>query len=151
MARNISVKIPTSVLIAQIESVIADIDEATANYPALLEKYERDSERYKTKVAEFISDYLSKNASKVGYDHDAVIRVSTSPYYNNRFEMTFVTDSIPDFPEKPVHPVKPDTKSYFGREYITKREILERNLKILRMTSQEEVSASTYGAIMEIL
>jgi hypothetical protein len=151
MARNISVKIPTSTLIAQIEGAIAEIDEATANYPALLEKYERDSELYKTKVAEFISDYLSKNASKVGYDYDSVIRVATSHYSSNRFELTFHTDSIPDFPEKPVRPVAPDTRTHYGREYTTKREILERNLKILRMTSQEEVSASTYGAIMEIL
>ena len=151
MARNISVKIPTSTLIAQIEGAIAEIDEATANYPSLLEKYERDSELYKTKVAEFISDYLSKNAGKVGYDYDSVIRVSQAHYSINRFELTFQTDSIPDFPERPVAPVRPDNKTHYGREYTTKREILERNLKILRMTSQEEVSASTYGAIMEIL
>jgi hypothetical protein len=151
MARNISVKIPTSTLIAQIESAIADIDEATANYPALLEQYERDSEAYKTKVAEFISDYLSKNAGKVGYDHDSVIRVSASAYSYNRFELSFQTDSIPDFPERPKRPEQPDNSRSYGREYTTKRSILERNLKILRMTSQEEVSASTYGAIMEIL
>ena len=151
MARNISVKIPTSTLIAQIEGAIAQIDEATANYPALMEKYERDSELYKTKVAEFISDYLSKNASKVGYDFDSVIRVAQTPYSINRFELSFQTESIPNFPEKPVHPERPDNKTYYGREYTTKRDILERNLKILRMTSQEEVSASTYGAIMEIL
>ena len=151
MARNISVKIPTSTLIAQIESVIAEIDEAVAAYPALLEQYEIDSERYKTKVAEFISDYLSKNASKVGYDYDSVIRVVQTSYNQNKVEVQFDTASIPDFPERPVRPVQPDTKNHYGREYSSKRDILERNLKILRMTSQEEVSASTYGAIMEIL
>jgi hypothetical protein len=151
MARNISVKIPTSTLIAQIESAIAEIDEAAANYPALLEKYERDSEAYKTKVAEFISDYLSKNAGRVGYEHDSVIRVSGSAYSYNRFELTFQIDSIPNFPERPVRPEQPDSSRTYGREYTTKRSILERNLKILRMTSQEEVNASTYGAIMEIL
>jgi hypothetical protein len=151
MARNISVKIPTSTLIAQIESVIAEIDEAVAAYPALLEQFEIDSEKYKSKVAEFISDYLSKNASKVGYDYDSVIRVVQTSYNYNKVEVQFDTASIPDFPERPVRPVQPDTKNHYGREYSSKRDILERNLKILRMTSQEEVSASTYGAIMEIL
>ena len=33
----------------------------------------------------------------------------------------------------------------------TQKAILEKNLKILKMTTQEEVSASTYGAIMEII
>jgi hypothetical protein len=151
MARNISVKIPTSTLIAQIEGAIAEIDEAVAAYPALLEQFEIDSERYKTKVAEFISDYLSKNASKVGYDYDSVIRVVQTSYNYNKVEVQFDTASIPDFPERPLRPVQPDTKNHYGREYSSKRDILERNLKILRMTSQEEVSASTYGAIMEIL
>jgi hypothetical protein len=150
MARNISVKIPTSTLIANIESAIAEIDEATANYPALLEKYERDSEAYKTKVAEFISDYLSKNAGKVGYDYDSVIRISQS-HYNNKAEILFDTQAIVGYPERPVRPEQPDSSRTYGREYTTKRSILERNLKILRMTSQEEVNASTYGAIMEIL
>jgi hypothetical protein len=150
MARNISVKIPTATLIAQIESAIAEIDEATANYPALLEKYERDSEAYKTKVAEFISDYLSKNAVKIGYDYDSVIRISQS-HYNNKAEIQFDTQAIVGYPERPVRPEQPDSTRTYGREYTTKRSILERNLKILRMTSQEEVNASTYGAIMEIL
>jgi hypothetical protein len=151
MARNISVKIPTSTLIAQLESAIAEIDEAIANYPALLEKYERDSEAYKTKVAEFISDYLSKNAGKVGYEHDSVIRVVQSSYNYNKVEVQFDTSAISGFPERPVRPEQPDNSRTYGREYTTKRSILERNLKILRMTSQEEVNASTYGAIMEIL
>ena len=150
MARNISVKIPTSTLIAQIESAIAEIDEAIANYPALLEKYEADSEAYKTKVAEFISDYLSKNAVKVGYDYDSVIRISQS-HYNNKAEILFDTQAIVGYPERPVRPEQPDSTRTYGREYTTKRSILERNLKILRMTSQEEVNASTYGAIMELL
>jgi hypothetical protein len=151
MARNISVKIPTSTLIAQIESAIAEIDEAVAAYPALLEQYEIDAERYKTKVAEFISDYLSKNASKIGYDYDSVIRIVQTSYNYGKVEVQFDTASISGFPERPVRPSQPDTKNHYGREYASKRDILERNLKILRMTSQEEVSASTYGAIMEIL
>lgn len=148
MARNISVKIPVSVLTAQIESKIAEIDEAVANYPAQREQYEKDIEAYKNKVAEFVSDFLGKNASKVGYDHDSVVRIGHS--YNGRLELQFDADAI-ELPKRPEEPKRPNQNEWFGREHATRKQLLERNLKILRMTSQEEVSASTYGAVMELL
>ena len=148
MARSISVKIPTSILVANIEAKITEIDEAVANYPALLEQYERDAEDYKTKVAEFVSDYLSKNANRVGYDYDSVIRISSN--YNGRLELIFDADII-GMPQRPVAPEKPNQQKWYGRDYVNQRSLLEKNLKILSMTSQEEVSASTYGAVMDIL
>ena len=148
MARNISVKIPTSVLIAQVESAIAEIDEQIANYPALLEQYKAESEAYKSKIAKAVSDYLAKNADKVGYDYDSVIRVTNN--YAGRLEL-LIDPELAGFPKKPEQPVSPNQNSHYGREYTTKKAVLERNLKILKMTSQEEVSASTYGALMEIL
>ena len=149
MARNISVKIPTSALVAQIEERIAEIDKAVADYPAKREKFEKDLEAYKKKVAKFISDYLSKNANKVGYDHDSVIRIGST--YSGRAEVTFDMSAIPDWPKKPEAPEQPNQREWFGRDHATRKQLLEKNLRILKMTSQEEVSASTYGAVMEIL
>lgn len=149
MARSISVKVPTATLVASIESKIAEIDQAIANYPAEYEKYESDLQAYKTKVAEFISSYLAKNIVRIGYDYNDPIRISTA--YNGRVELTFDKDIIEGFPERPVEPKKPNSQSYYGRDYTTQRDLLERNLKILKMTSQEEVNASTYGAILELL
>lgn len=148
MARNISVKIPTATLIANIESAIAEIDEQVANYPIALEQYERDNEAYKNKIAEAVSDYLAKNADKVGFDYDSPVRITTS--YSGRLELQIDND-LAGLPKRPEKPVSPNQSSHYGREYTTKKSLLERNLKILRMTSQEEVNASTYGAIMEIL
>jgi hypothetical protein len=148
MARNISVKIPTSVLIANIESKIAEIDEQVANYPALLEQYERDSESYKSEIAKAVSNYVANNASKVGYDYDSPIRISTD--YSGRLQL-IIDNDLANLPKRPEQPKRPDQSSHYGREYTSQKQLLERNLKILRMTSQEEVSASTYGAIMEIL
>jgi len=150
MARSISVKIPVSSLVQMIEEKVAEIDKAIASYPADLEKYEKDTEAYKKKVAKFISDYLAKNSNKVGYNYDSIIRISANQY-NTRFELTLDPEDIEDFPKKPEQPQKPNPTQYFGRDYTTRKELLEKNLKILRMTSQEEVSASTYGAVMEIL
>lgn len=149
MARSISVKIPTASLIQTIEDKIVEIDRAIADYPRKREEYDKATEEYKTKAAEFVSAYLAKNLDKVGYDHSDTIRISRG--YGGRVELTFDDESIAGFPERPTEPERPNPQKYYGRDYSTQKELLEKNLKILRMTSQEEVSASTYGAVMEIL
>jgi len=149
MARNISVKVPVASLIQSIEDRIAEIDQAIIDYPRLRDEYEVANEAYKSQVASFVSDYLSKNLDKIGYDFNDIIRISRA--YNGKFELTFDVESIEGFPEKPVEPSRPNQNEWFGREHATRKSLLEKNLKILKMTSQEEVNASTYGAIMEIL
>jgi len=156
MARSISVKVPTSLLIEQIEAKIAEIEKAEAEYPAKREAYEQAEEAYKAEVADFVAAYLSKNLDKIGYNYDDIIRISSAYSHGlrnrgGRVEITFDTDAIVGFPERPVCPEKPNQNESFGREYTTRKSLLEKNLKILKMTSQEEVNASTYGAIMEIL
>lgn len=149
MARSISVKIPTASLIQTIENKVAEIEQAIADYPRLKDEYETAMEKYKTQVAEFVSSYLAKNISKIGYDYDSIIRITRS--YGDKVSLEFDTDSITGFPEKPTEPERPNGQKYYGRDYATQKDLLQKNLKILRMTSQEEVSASTYGAVMEIL
>ncbi len=149
MARSISVKVPTSLLISQIEERIAQIDKEIEEYPSKRDKFEKDNESHKKAVAKFVSEYLGKNANKVGYDHDSVIRIST--HYSQRVELIFDTSAMPGFPQRPEAPLQPNQREWFGREHATRKELLEKNLRILKMTSQEEVNASTYGAIMEII
>ena len=149
MARSISVKVPVASLIAEIENKIAEIDEAVASYPAEREAFEKAQETYKADVVAFMAKFLTSNNHSVGYDYDDTLRISRA--YNGRFELVLDTDAITDFPKEPVAPTKPNQREWFGREHTTRKELLEKNLRILRMTSQEEVNASTYGAIMEIL
>jgi hypothetical protein len=149
MARNISVKVPVATLIANIENKIAEIDEAIANYPAALAQYEADKEAYKAKVAEFVTDYATKNVGLMGFDYESPIRINL--HRGSIVELEFKADAIAGFPEKPTQPEQPNQTRYYGRDYVTPKSILEKNLRILRMTTQEEVNASTYGAIMEIL
>ena len=149
MARNISVKVPVASLIAQIEAKIAEIDAEIENYPAARKQYEIDQEAYKAKVAEFVTKFISHNTDRIGYDWDSTIKLATRG--GSIVELEFRTDSIADFPKPPVEPTRPNETKYYGRDWVTPKSLLEKNLKILRMTSQEEVSASTYGAIMELL
>jgi hypothetical protein len=150
MARSISVKVPTALIVQQIEERIAQIDKDIAEYPAKREQFEKEQEAYKKTVADFVSDYLVKNAKKIGYDHDSVIRISQH-FSGNRVELIFDTSAISGFPKRPEAPTAPNQREYFGREHATRKELLEKNLRILKMTSQKEVNASTYGAIMEII
>ena len=155
MARSISVKVPTSLLIQQIEERIAQIDKEIEEYPAKREAFEKAEEEYKSQLANFVAAYLGENLDRIGFGYEDIIRINTG--YGGfrggggRVELTFHTDAIVGFPERPEAPSAPNQRESFGRDYATRKELLEKNLKILKMTSQEEVSASTYGAIMEII
>ena len=148
MARSISVKIPTSLLIANIEEKIAEIDEAVASYPAAREQYDKDLELYKDKMALAVAKFLKSNTDKIGYSHDDLVRISTN--YGGRLELAFDSEAL-GLPKRPTEPERPNQQKWYGRDYATNKNLLERNLKILKMTSQEEVNASTYGAVMELL
>jgi len=151
MARSISVKIPTALLISSIESKIAEIDESIALYPSLVEKHEIDMDIYKAKLVEFVRDYLGKNPSKIGYNQDDTVRIFPSNYNNEKVEIQFDSSVISNFPDKPKSPEKPNQGRHYGNSWSDQKSLLEKNLKILRMTNQEEVSGSTYGAILEFL
>ena len=148
MARNISVKVPVGTLISTIEAKLAEIDKAVADYPETRKKYEADLEKYKEQVAKAVSKFLKSNADKIGYDHDSIVRIGHS--YNGRLELQFDTDAL-ELPKRPTEPERPNQNRWYGRDHANQKELLEKNLKILRMTSQEEVNASTYGAVMELL
>ena len=149
MARSISVKVPTANLIQTLEDKIAEIEKDIAEYPARREQYERDIETYKTKLIEFVSGYITSNSHLIGDHWDSVIRLSHSR--GNRVEIEFEPDAIENFPKRPKEPERPNQTRYYGRDYSTQKDLLEKNLKILKMTNQEEVSASTYWAVMELL
>jgi hypothetical protein len=149
MARAISVKVPTASVIAQIEEAIKKIDADVASYPADYEKYEKETETYKKKVAKFVSDYVSKNANKIGYDYSSDIRLGFG--HSGRLELTLDADKIDGFPKKPEAPVKPNQSEWIGNKHLNRKAVLEQNLRILRMTTQEEINASSYSTVIDLI
>ena len=151
MARSISVKVPTAALIEKLESKLAELEKAEAEYPAKLEQYKKDKEAYIETLRTFLSKYFK--TAEVGTDYDSPVRIiDRGLYYNSsRLDVEISVANIPNFPEAPECPEKPNQKQHWGRDYTTQADLIKKNLNILRMTSQEEVNASTYGAIMEIL
>ena len=149
MARSLSVKVPTAAVIAQIEEAIAKIDADVATYPADYEKYEAELEAYKTDVADAIIKFVSANTDKIGYDYNSDIRISYG--HSAKLELSFDSDKIVGFPKRPEQPKKPNQTEWIGNKHLNRKEVLEQNLRVLRMTSQEEISASSYSSVFDLI
>jgi hypothetical protein len=148
MARTLSVKVPTALLISQIEESIAKIDSDVANYAQAQKDYKEAVKQYEAEVMSKAMEAIS-NPANIGTETDSPVRL-TSSYRYNSISVEFDTEAL-GFPKKPEEPKHPNPKEYFGREYVTRKDLLEKNLRILRMTSQEEVSASSYSSVIDLI
>ena len=148
MARTLSVKVPTATLIASIEASISQIDQDIEEYSSKRKQYEADVKQYQEDIIAHAIKALSE-PNNIGTDYDSLVRLTTNNYRND-VDVSFNIDGL-GFPKKPVEPSKPNQQQSFGREYTTRKELLERNLRILKMTTQEEVSASSYSAVIDLI
>ena len=152
MARSLSVKIPTATLIADVEATIAKIEAEIATYPADMEAYRKASNAHQDIVLNAVIEAI-KNPDNIGgeYDQNALVRVSPHNRYGSSGVSIQVNTDLLALPKAPEQPTNPNERSHYGREYTTKLELLKKNLKVLKMTNQEEVNASTYNTVMELL
>lgn len=148
MARSLQVKIPTAALISDIEASLAKINSDIAEYPAAVAKYEADKKAHEAKVIQTVIETLTNKPELIGTDYDSVVRVSYD--YGRQVSIRVNTDAL-GIPESPEKPSNPNERESFGREYTTRKALLEKNLKVLKMTSQEEVSATTYNTVIDLL
>lgn len=147
MARTLSVKIPVSTLVSDIETSIAKIDEAVANYSEEVKLYKEALVQYNADLVAKVIEAISDPAN-IGSNHDSLVRINAN--YRGGVSVEFDNEAL-GFPARPTEPTRPNEKTYFGREYTTRKEILEKNLRILRMTTQEEVSASSYSSVIDLI
>lgn len=148
MARTMSVKVPVAKLISDIEASIAKIDQDIAEYADKRKQYEADLKQYEKDIIAHAIKALS-DPSNIGTEHSSLVRLSLG-YHRSSISVDFDTEAL-GFPKKPEEPARPNEKTYFGRDYVTRKDLLEKNLRILRMTSQEEVSASSYSAVIDLI
>jgi hypothetical protein len=147
MARSLSVKIPTASLISDIEASLAKIETAIKNYPLEVEAYREQKKAHQEKVVALVIEALGK-PENIGTEFDSPIRIANN--YGRDVSIRIDADQL-GLPEAPREPEKPNERQSFGRDYMTRKELLERNLKVLKMTSQEEVSATTYNTVIDLL
>ena len=146
MARALSVKVPTSSLVVLVENKIAEIKSAIANYPSAKEQYREDLKAYKKSILDLAIAKITSNP-EVLFDKDN-LDVSTS--YRGDVQITLDKDLF-ELPEIPQQPENPNSKEWIGKEHTTKLAVLEKTLAVLKLTTQEEVNASTYNSVMELL
>jgi hypothetical protein len=147
MARSLSVKIPTASLIADIEASLAQIEKDIAEYPAKAKAFREALEAYNEKIVAITIEALG-DKNLIGTAFDSPIRIDTR---YGRVSIEVTDPKALGFPEYPEKPIEPNQRESFGREWTTRKQLLEKNLKVLKMTTQEEVNASTYNTVMELL
>ncbi len=148
MARSLAVKVPTASLISLVEEKIATIKAGLATYPAVVKQYEIDSANHKKSLVALTIKALTENPELVGESYDSVIRVSLN--YNGNVDVSLDKNAL-GFPDAPKKPVSPNERQWYGREHSTPLEMLEKTLRVLKLTAQEEVNASTYSSVMDLL
>jgi hypothetical protein len=146
MARSLSVKVPTASVIALIEGKIAEIEVKIASYPADLKTYKEAYKAYKENILRIAVDAINSDPALLN-DNDA-LSVGTS--YRGDVQLT-IDKSLITLPEEPVKPENPNDKVWLGREHANRLDLLKKNLAVLKMTQQEEINASTYSSVMDLL
>ena len=146
MARALSVKVPTADLIALLENKIAEIKSAIADYPRAKVQYKEDVKSYKKTLLALAIEKLT-NDPELLFDEEA-LTVDTD--YRGRVSLT-LDKTLFELPTEPVCPEDPSQKTWIRNVHTNKLEQLEKTLQVLRMTKQEEVNASTYNSVMELL
>ena len=145
MARAVSVKIPTSKVIEMIETKLAEIAKAEKDYPALLNAYNKDIKAYGKAVAELVGKNANKFVSYDEFKFDSD-NISLTSDYRNSIEVVLGKALSAKVGDKPTRPQEPSN-------YSTKvqKEQLEKTLKLLKLTDQESVNASTYNSVLDLI
>ncbi len=145
MARSVSVKIPTSVVIEMIENKLAELTKLETDYPKLLSAYKKD-------IATFTADLLDligKNKkSVVDYsDYEwTSSNIAINSDWRGSVSIAIGKELVGKIGKKPEKPEDPDN---WGHK--NKKGELEKTLKLLRLTEQETITSSTYNSVMELL
>jgi hypothetical protein len=150
MARALSVKVPTASLVSLVQEKIDSIKEAVASYPADVENYKAEQKAFEKQIVADVISALTNKPDLVGDSYDSPIRVSHSNYGSSSVSVQIDSTAL-GLPTPPVKPEDPNAKRYFGRDYDTPLAMLEKTIRVLRMTAQEEVNASTYSSVMDLL
>ena len=138
---KLAVKIRTTTLIEALEKALAEREKRWANQEKVKAEYEKADEAYNEAILKLVKSGKGKitDASE-GYSfrHDKKSKVKD---FNVTIEIpkTFV-------PKKPEQIVE-----YREYEYENEKKEISSSIRVLKMTEQEYVSASTYKSVTQYL
>jgi hypothetical protein len=133
MARAISVKVATTKVIKALEDKLADSKKAVANNEKKRKDYEKVEKAYSKEVADLVFKQIAK------------AEVSAHENWRNETNVTITIPSgLVKLPEKPSI----DLERELGQYEITE---IENAIRILKMTDEEFVNASTFKQVAQYL
>jgi hypothetical protein len=141
---SINVKVPTSKVIELIENKIESLNKAIKSYPDDIKKYEADYKKFNEEMVKFALKQI-----KNGTNYSADVRSYSS--LNKSISINFSVSADVETPKAPERPADPNNKTWVGRSYLSPLDRLEQTLKVLKLSSQETVSASTYSAVIDLI
>ena len=133
MARAISVKVSTAKVIKALEAKIAEGKSAITNNEKKRKEYEKVEKAWSKEVADLVVKQISK------------ADVSANENWRGEVNVQFtIPTGLVKLPEKPTM----DLERELGRYEI---EEIENAIRILKMTDEELVNASTFKTIAQYL
>ena len=145
MARSVSVKIPTAIVIEMIETKLADLDKAEKDYPKLLSAYNKEIISYTTEVLELISKNKKSVVDYNDYSFDGN-NIAINSEWRGSLTISIGKDLVSKIGEKPKKPE--DVDNWHTKQ---KREQLGKTLTLLKLTEQETITSSTYNSVLDLL
>jgi hypothetical protein len=138
-SKAISVKIATPKVIKALEASLAKLESDYASQEANEAKYIKAYEKYKKEL----SDYAVANIKKA--ENFRTSFRSWNGTLNIDFDLTGLSESA--LPKEPTR----DFESIGHHAYREQKQEMENAIRILKMTDEEVVSASTYQAVARYL
>ena len=133
MARAISVKVATTKVIKALETKLEDSKKAITNNEKKRKDYDKVEKAWSKEVADIVFKQLSK------------AEVSAHENWRNETNLTITVPSgLVKLPEKPSI----DLERELGQYEITE---IENAIRILKMTDEEFVNASTFKQVAQYL
>ena len=145
MARSVSVKLPTSVVVEMIENKLAEIAKAEADYPKLLSAYKKDIVAFTTDLID-LANKNKKNVVDYSEYANQEDNISINSDYRGSITIAIGKELVAKLGTKPEKPSDPDTW-----QNKDKKEKLEKTLQLLKLTTQETITSSTYNSVLELL
>jgi hypothetical protein len=145
MARSVSVKLPTSVVVEMIENKLAEIAKAEADYPKLLSAYKKEIVSFTADLIDLVSKNKKSIVDYSDYGNQEE-NISINSDYRGSVSIAVGKEFVAKIGEKPEKPSDPDT--WQNRD---KKEKLEKTLSLLKLTTQETITSSTYNSVLDLL
>ena len=140
MGKALQVKVKTGVLVSALEKALAERKKRYDESEKALKKYEQDKKAYQASLVKVIKSPKAEITEARHYIH-------WGTKDDNKQEVS-ATVMVPKslLPKEPEHP-----DAYHDHQYKSDRDEINNAIRVLKMTEQEFVNASTLASVSKYL